>query len=698
LKSIFRNILLVGIFCLKLVFLGNSQNSEIDDLRLTVKALPNDTTKVLKLIDLSYRYIKFQLDTSLVDGKEALKLSKKLNFPFGHAKALNQMGLVYKSLSNYDSAMIYYNKALVMFDSLKIDSEKASVLNRMGNVYKRFGEFDKSIECFMKSLKIYQNNKDSVQISSILNNLGVLYYDMSNFEKALEYQLLNLEISKRLNLTSKLHTTLMNIGNIYKDGENAFTAITYYQEALSYFEKSSNNKYDKMLLMHNLGVTYEKINKLNEAKHYYKKAIALEKEIGEKEMLVFSLQGLGNAFVKQGDYNTGIKYLEESYALANQIKDVRKQHRLSNNLYQLHEKRGNYKKAFYYLKEFGVFEDSVYNLEKKKQFVELEQKYESEKRLHQISILEKEKEIQQLELAKAEQDSTRRKFQRNILILTVLLALVFIMFMVYENRKRKRLNSILKKQNNHILQQRAQIVKQNEELFDANKTKDKLFQIIAHDLRSPLVSIDSLTQLIPFWIEDQDFNSLRKLSKSLEMSVNNLLSLIDNLLNWALSQQGKFPFKPETIDLADISKEILSIYQPIAEFKKIQISCEMCKNSYVDADKNMVSAILRNLLNNAIKFTSENGKISIGSTIALSLTHIWVKDNGVGFSPENQKRIFEIANGSTNGTRGETGKGLGLFFCKEFVNMNRGDIHIDSEINKGTTITFTLPATNILSN
>jgi signal transduction histidine kinase len=112
----------------------------------------------------------------------------------------------------------------------------------------------------------------------------------------------------------------------------------------------------------------------------------------------------------------------------------------------------------------------------------------------------------------------------------------------------------------------------------------------------------------------------------------------------------------------------------------------------------MVSAILRNLLNNAIKFTPENGRITVGSTIENGIAHIWVEDNGIGFSVESQKRIFEITNGSTNGTKGETGKGLGLFFCKEFVTLNNGDIFIDSEVNKGTRITFTLPARNILSN
>jgi signal transduction histidine kinase len=520
---------------------------------------------------------------------------------------------------------------------------------------------------------------------------------MGNYDKSIEYYFQNLEMRKKTNQVNNIHIVYMNIANAYDQKGNHVNAAEYYKLALKNLI-DPDNKYDRLKLLHNIGSNYEETGNYLEAKNYYLKAILIEKEVGENEMLVFSLQGLGNVYVKQGDYTTGISYLEESYALANKIKDVRKQHLLSSNLYNVYEKKGDYKKAFTYLKEFVVFEDSIYNQEREKQILELEKKYESEKQLQQISLLEKQKEIQDLQLAKANQDSDRRILQRNILILTILFITAFLFYMAFENRRRKRLNNVLKKQNNHILNQRVQIVKQNEELLEANNTKDRLFQIIAHDLRSPLVSVDSLVQLIPYWIENQDSDSILKLSKSLEVSINNLLSLIDNLLNWALNQQGKFPFKPEIINLADISNEIMDIYKPIAELKKIQLFCEMCENAYVDADRNMVSAILRNLINNAIKFTSENGIITIGSTIENEIAHVWVKDNGIGFSKENQKRIFEIANGSTKGTRGEMGKGLGLFFCKEFVTINKGSIFIDSELDKGTKITFTLPARDIHAN
>ena len=217
-------------------------------------------------------------------------------------------------------------------------------------------------------------------------------------------------------------------------------------------------------------------------------------------------------------------------------------------------------------------------------------------------------------------------------------------------------------------------------------------------MRSPLVSIDSVTQLIPYWIEEQDYESLKKLSSTLELSVQNVLSLIDNLLNWALSQQGKFPYSPENLKLVENISEAIDIYKPIAEIKNIDLKFKHSKNVIVFADRNMLFTVMRNLLNNAIKFTPEEGSIEVGIDSNNQFAKIWVKDSGIGISEDKKEKVFELANGHENGTKGEVGKGLGLFFCKEFVNINNGDIFIESQKSKGTTITFTLPLFSIVEN
>jgi len=672
-------------------------SNELDSLKRKVLTSPDDTNKVLQLKDLSYKYLKIHSDTAFFLCKKAIKLSEKLQYDFGYATSLNQMGLVFKYKTEYDSALYYYNKSLVIFNNLGNDSEKASILNRLGNVYKRYGEFDQSIDCFIKSLKIYQTLNDSIRISFVLNNLGVLYYDLGQNEKSLEYYLLTLDIKKKLNQESGLDITYMNIGNVYDELGLYNKSVEYYKMALDLMA-NEGNKYDRMLLLHNIGSSYEQIGKLKDAINFYNKAIAIQKDIGEKEMLVFSLQGLGNTLIKEGSFKEGEKYLLQSFDLANEIQDVRKSHRLAINLYEVYYEKGDYKKSVLYLKEYVDLEDRMFTQEQKAQIIELEEKYNAEKREQQIAFLEKEKVIQQLEISKKEIENKQKSFQRNALIILVIMVVSLLLYYFIDSKKRKKLNELLLKQNTKITEQRIEIAKQNDYLLESNKTKDRLFQIIAHDLRSPLVSMESITQLIPYWVEEQDFESLSRLSKTLELSVNNVLSLIDNLLNWALNQQGKFPYKPENINLKNNLSETIDVYRPIAQIKNIELKFKPLNNVMVFADKNMIFTVMRNLLNNAVKFTPENGEIIVGIERNQQFAKVWVKDSGIGMPVGKKEEVFELANGNTKGTKGETGKGLGLFFCKEFVSMNNGDIYIESEKGKGTTITFTLPLFNIAEN
>ena len=518
---------------------------------------------------------------------------------------------------------------------------------------------------------------------------------MGDYDKALEFQLMNLNISKERASSNDLSKILMNIGVIYKNKMSYDEALKYYLKSL---ERSTENIYNNMLLLHNIAVIYEQTERYDIAKHYYARAIEIEKEIGNKEMLIYSLQGIGNILVKTGNFQEGEKYFLESFQLAKEIGELPKQHDIAGSLQKIYEQQHLYEKSLNYFKLYDNIEDSIYSIESMKQITALEQKYEAEKREQQIAFLEKEQQLQELELAKKEIEAKQKSFQRNILVLVLLLAFALVIYYFRANKKRRRINLLLLKQNKKITEQRTEIVKQNDELIESNKTKDRLFQIIAHDLRSPLVSIDSVTQLIPYWIEEQDYESLKKLSSTLELSVQNVLSLIDNLLNWALSQQGKFPYSPENLKLVENISEAIDIYKPIAEIKNIDLKFKHSKNVIVFADRNMLFTVMRNLLNNAIKFTPEEGSIEVGIDSNNQFAKIWVKDSGIGISEDKKEKVFELANGHENGTKGEVGKGLGLFFCKEFVNINNGDIFIESQKSKGTTITFTLPLFSIVEN
>ena len=673
-----------------------SPNS-IDSLRVSARKLPNDTIKVVQLADISKKYLKYQIDTSYFLAKEAIKIAKELSHAYSIAYASKQIGLVYKYKTEYDSAMFYYNRSMEIFDKLGIKRERSILLNRIANIQKRKGQFQLALESFQSALKNSVSQKDTMMLSALYNNLAILYYDLGNYDKALDYQMLNLSIKKAQKSDDYTAIILMNIGNIYQAKDLSEKAIEYYTESLVYME-ISGYKYDHSLLLHNMGLVYEELGNHKEALDYYNRAIILEKELNDQEMLVYSTQGVGNILIDMGNFEEGIGYLEKSYRLAERNQDLRQIHKLSRNLFLEYEAKQNYKSGFKYLKKYVEIEDSLFSIEGKKEIIELEQKYEAEKRKQQIAFLEKEREIQKLELEKQEIENTQKSFQRNVLIIAFALAILLSIYFAMSSKRRKKINGLLRKQNKKIVDQRSEITKQNEELVDSNKTKDKLFQIIAHDLRSPLVSMDSITQLIPYWVEEQDYESLIKLSQTLELSVKNVLSLIDNLLNWALNQQGKFPYQPENLTLKDNILEAIEVYRPIAKIKNINLSFTYNKDVRVFADRNMLFTVMRNLLNNAIKFTPERGRIKVGIDSNINFAKVWVKDSGVGIPEDKKEEIFELANGGARGTKGEIGKGLGLFFVKEFVTMNNGDIFIESQKDEGTTITFTLPLFNLAEN
>lgn len=229
-----------------------------------------------------------------------------------------------------------------------------------------------------------------------------------------------------------------------------------------------------------------------------------------------------------------------------------------------------------------------------------------------------------------------------------------------------------------------------QQLKELNTTKDKLFSIIAHDLRTPFTNIIGLTGLL---IDNSiDFEESEKYIKILNSSAKNTLILLDNLLNWAKSQTGQLIFKPEKIIISNVIQEIIALNKLHADTKSISVSYTSSNDLEVFADVNMLRTVLRNLISNAIKFTNKGGHVIINNVLKDNHVEISISDNGIGMNEEKHKFLFEIiSNTTTLGTANENGSGLGLVLCKEFVNKNGGTIWAESEEGKGSCFKFTLP-------
>lgn len=252
-------------------------------------------------------------------------------------------------------------------------------------------------------------------------------------------------------------------------------------------------------------------------------------------------------------------------------------------------------------------------------------------------------------------------------------------------------NNLLIEKQRLIQLQSNKLEESNQELSVLNTTKDRLFSIIAHDLRNPFNAVSGFSELL---LRDYKKMPPEKIEKFLHLinksSVNGSI-LLENLLQWSRAKTGKITFNPERLNLGSLSAEVVSFQEIEAQRKNISIINTIENGIAVSADENMLKTVLRNLLSNAVKFTGENGKVTLQSSQKESHVEISISDTGIGISPQNIILLFNAeTNISTKGTASESGTGLGLILCKEFVERNGGEIRVESEVGKGSTFTFTL--------
>jgi PAS domain S-box-containing protein len=225
-----------------------------------------------------------------------------------------------------------------------------------------------------------------------------------------------------------------------------------------------------------------------------------------------------------------------------------------------------------------------------------------------------------------------------------------------------------------------------------NADKDRFISILSHDLKSPFNSILGFSEILTEDIRKLNTDEIEDIARNINKSARNTLYLLEDLLAWAMTQQGKIIFKPQKLSLADICKNILEILNPNAVAKNITINYYIADSIKVFADIDMIKTVLRNLISNALKFTNSGGTINVSSEENSENVTISISDNGVGIKAENITKLFNISEViTTKGTAEETGTGLGLLLCKEFVEKHGGKIWVESEVGKGSVFKFTLP-------
>ena len=260
-------------------------------------------------------------------------------------------------------------------------------------------------------------------------------------------------------------------------------------------------------------------------------------------------------------------------------------------------------------------------------------------------------------------------------------------------QQKQHLEIEIKKATTKIREDKAVIEAQAETLKELNETKDRLFAIIGHDLRKPALAFRGISKKVNFLIQQKEFDTLNKLGDNLERSAFSLNGLLDNLLNWALKQRDVLPYAPKSVNIQEATEEIFNLFQQIAHEKNIHLELNVAAKLKAYSDPNALNTIIRNLVDNAIKYTPRGGRVEVISELNGSNIRILVKDTGEGMNKTQLDNIFVLQkNKSTQGTAGEKGSGLGLALVKDLVDLNKGQIKVSSTLKKGTTFEIMLPA------
>lgn len=289
-------------------------------------------------------------------------------------------------------------------------------------------------------------------------------------------------------------------------------------------------------------------------------------------------------------------------------------------------------------------------------------------------------------------------------LLNQALAIVFIFYGLYLIKKENTeyqfkliaKNRALHKKNIEISQQKSVIAEkanllrtQKRELTELNSLKNKLFSIISHDLKSPMYAMRNLFQNMHTY--NIPAKEIKTMVPDVLNDLNYTIGLMENLLQWSKSQMQADAVRAQELDLAGLVDEVSRLLHLQAAAKKVTIENKVEGATHVYADKDMISLVLRNLISNAIKFTPANGRIAIGVNQHSYFAEVYVQDTGMGISEEALKKINESNFYTTRGTDSESGTGLGLMLCKEFLAKNGGKMHIESKPGEGSTFSFTLP-------
>ena len=538
----------------------------------------DEKEQINQLKDLCWDNRSINPNLAIQYGKMALeKIDESVN-DRSKSEVLNFLGVIYGNLGNLDSAYYYYQYAMDVATELMDSTQIAYSLNNLGDYYYKSALYSAALEKIFEAYGIFETIGDRRGMAYTLNDIGEIYLVQKDYEKALDNFLRSGDIRKSRNDERGYAKSLINLGRVYFAEKKYDTALKTFEDAEPYCR---NSGYIKGLswIQAGVGDIYFELGEYDLALKNKYRALDIDNQIGNKYGQIINYNKLGYLYLKLSDLEKAEEYLNKAKKESRLTGHLDQLMISYNHLKDLYYLKKNYKKAFLFMEDFSSLRDSIYSQENQNKIADLQTAFFNERKIRENELLKKDVEIQK---------STRNFFVARFFFL-ITLAIIF------------------------LISKYKSAQKHNQLLNELNESKDKLFSIIAHDLKSPFSALSSISQFLQTEYDNLEENDKRELIYSIASSSEDIQKLLNDLLNWARSQRGVIQIRKSPLNIDDLLVSLSDTYKFFAKNKDISIKVESRDGMTVNADKFIIETIIGNLLNNAVKFSHRHGEVILSA-------------------------------------------------------------------------------------
>jgi len=602
----------------------------------------SDTAYVDTLNRLAHAFYGINADSAFFYARNAINFAEKTGYGRGESEGFRMLGNTYEMQGDYARMLDSYYRSLKVADSIGDNRLIAKANSNIALFYKQEGEYEEAQKIMEKVSESFKKSGDSAESSLVLADLSDLAYRRRQYSLALRLGEQALEAAGRMKDEPAVATYNNAIGKILAAQGDYPGALSHYQRSLAFYRESD-----------------------------------------EKLGLTSTTNLLAQVYLSQKDYPQALRYAGLSLGLSRQLHRKQEIHEAAKVLADIYEAKGDDRRALAYYKLYKDYSDSLFNDQSRKQVVAMAARYDFEKK--ESNLREDAAKKEALYQRRLRKDSQQISITVGVIVFLSLLAFILLRSRMVNRRN----NQVLREKNEKIEEQKEALEHQAVQLLLNNQQKDKLFSIVAHDLRGPL---NSLKGLLDFLKEKQlSEQEISGMLAELSRNVDSSSELVGNLLFWASSQLDGIVVKPVVMPLGPLVHDTLALFAHQAKEKKVELREAMDSAPEAYADKDMVQVVIRNLVSNAIKFCRPGDCVTIYSNRVGDEIEIRVADNGIGMKEDALERIRRRESFTSYGTAKEKGTGLGMLLCQEFTAANNGRFRVESEWGKGTCCYFTIP-------